>query len=628
MRVGQREIAEGGRRGFGLPALLPLAVALIAVGIVALPSTAQAAGAGYYVSQCHDFFRATPDIPPASGGGAYFADNRCEAAPAALEITNGGPAVINQGAQFTMTAPPGTSIVEVHIDANLRRGNGHHAQIAVFNGSSVVPLVTGPDSNPSWQHYDFGGLNHPQLVLRLYCTNGSCPADSQAHLYARNVTVLLADYVDPSVGALGGSLPADGWQRGTKSFSASASDVGGGIRRLDAEVNGSNVASAGNCNTGNLGFPYSGPIVPCVGTASFDQLFDTSAPPFKNGANNVRVVGVDYPGNFSSAAERTVMVDNALPTLAFTNEQEVNSPETIRANVSDAHSGVAAAKLFMRAADATDWQPLETKLIDGQARAQVDSSSLPAGEYEFRATAGDVAGNAAETTRRADGDLMKLTFPLRAPVELSAHLNRGGSKSQVVRYGTDAKAKGLLLDRSGEPIVGAEVTVVEHFGAGALLRERVSQATTDDKGKWRSKVPAGPSRDVRVTYGGSGKFAPAGRSVGAFLVRSRASLETSRDSIPAGGTLYFDGKVRHFGARIPAGGKLLELQVRVKTGRWQTVGESFRTNENGAYQRSYRFGKQYTQDALFRFRLKVKRESNWPYKRTNTGHRTVVVRAR
>ena len=322
------------------------------------------------------------------------------------------------------------------------------------------------------------------------------------------------------------------------------------------------------------------------------------------------------------------MVDNAPPALAFANEQDADSVETIRADVSDEHSGVGTARLFMRPADGTDWQPLETKLVDGQARASVDSSSLPAGEYEFRATAADVAGNTSETTRRANGEPMKLIFPLRKPAELTAHLNRGGSKSQVVRYGTDAKAKGLLLDPSGEPIAGAEVTVIENFGAGALLRERISQATTDEQGKWRSKIPAGPSREVRATYGGSGKFAPVGKSVGSFLVRSRASLRTSRDSIPAGETLRFNGKVSHFGARIPAGGKLLELQVRVKTGRWQTVGESFRTNENGVYRRSYRFGRQYTQDALFRFRLKVKREANWPYKRTNTGHRTVVVRAR
>lgn len=609
-------------------ASVALAAVIVTTGALAAPAPAQAAGAGYYVHQCGDFFRDTPDIGDPPAAGPYLKANKCTGGDARLEISNAGGTVINQGAQYTMTAPPGTSIVEIHLDANLRRGNGHHAQIAVWNGSSVIPLVTGPDSNPSWQHYAFGGLNDPQLVLRLYCTNGNCPADGQAHLYARNITLLLADHANPSVNGVGGGLLDGGWRRGTQTFSAHASDAGGGVSALHGAVNGGLVATGGSCNTGGLGFPYTGPIVPCGGGASFSQPLNTAVGPFQNGANTIRVTASDYPGNGSSAVERTVMIDNAAPALAFTNAQDPNSPETIRAPVSDQHSGVADAQLELRPAGASEWQELETKLADGEARGQVDSLAVPAGEYEFRATASDVAGNLSQTTKRSDGDPMRLTFPLRAPVELSAHLNRGGSKSQVVRYGTDAKAKGLLLDSRGEPIVGQEVTIVENFGAGALLRERVSQATTDERGKWRSKVPAGPSRDVRATFGGTGRFAPAAKGVGTFLVRSRADFETSRESIPEGQTLGFEGRVRHFGARIPFGGKLVELQVRVRTGRWDTVGEAFRTNERGRYRRSYRFGNQYASDTLFRFRLKVKREANWPYKRTNTRQRKVIVRAR
>ncbi len=612
-----------------------LARGRVALGLVAyaaaigllMPQVVEAAGAGYYVHQCGDFFRATPDVGE-SGGGQYLKQNKCQGSDARLEITNTGAAVINQGGQYTMTAPPGTSIVEIHLDANLRRGSGHHAQIAVWNGSSVIPLVTGPDSNPTWQHYDFGGLNHPQLVLRLYCSNGNCPADGQAHLYARNLTLLLADNSDPSVNGVGGSLLDGGWRRGSQSFAGNASDAGGGVSVLHGTVNGSVVAAGGSCNTGGLGFPYTGPIVPCGAGASFSQGVNTAAGPFQNGANTVRVAASDYPGNGSAVVERTVMVDNAAPALAFPNAQDPNSPETIRASVSDQHSGIAKAAIAMRSVGASEWDELETKLVDGEARAHVDSLALPAGEYEFRATASDVAGNTSETTKRANGDPMRLTFPLRAPVELRAHLNRGGSKAQVVRYGADAKAKGLLLDARGEPIADQEVTIVEYFGAGALLRERISHATTDERGKWRSKVPAGPSRDVRVSFGGTSRYAPAAKGAGAFLVRSRADFETSRKSIPEGKTLTFEGRVRHFGARIPAGGKLLELQVRVRTGRWQTVGEAFRTNERGRYRRSYRFGRQYANDTLFRFRVKVRREAKWPYKRTNSRQRKVIVRAR
>ena len=92
--------------------------------------------------------------------------------------------------------------------------------------------------------------------------------------------------------------------------------------------------------------------------------------------------------------------------------------------------------------------------------------------------------------------------------------------------------------------------------------------------------------------------------------------------------MTFTGKVRHFGARVPSGGKLIELQVRLKTGRWETVGEAFRTDERGRYRRSYRFGKHYVEDALFQFRLKVRREANWPFKRKSTAKKKVIVRAR
>ena len=253
--------------------------------------------------------------------------------------------------------------------------------------------------------------------------------------------------------------------------------------------------------------------------------------------------------------------------------------------------------------------------------------SLPRGEYEFLASATDVAGNTGVTTRREDGVMMRLTFPLKDDVELRAHLNRGGSRGQIVRYGSRAKAKGILLDATGTPLAGQQVAIVEHFGAGALVRERVSHATTDERGKWRSKLPAGPSRDIDARFGGTARYVPAARSVGTLGVRSRASFETSRRNVPEGKAVRFEGKVGHFGARIPSGGKLLQLQVRIKAGRWQTVGEAFRSNERGRYHRRYRFGKHYLSDALFRFRVKVMREARWPYRRMNTAHRKVIVQA-
>lgn len=519
--------------------------------------------------------------------------------------------------------------MEVHADANLRRGSHHQSQIAVWNGSNNQVLANGPDSNPQWLPYHFGGLNHPAAVFLLQCQNGGgCPADGTAHLYARNIVFRLYDWYDPATPGIGGSIFSGGWVRGGQSLSSASSDYGSGVWRVDATVNGQLVGRAESCNNGGLAWPNTGHPVPCPGSQALNLSLNTATGPFHNGENVVRTAVVDWAGNGSGVVERTVKVDNETPSLAFANAQDPNDPELIKAPVSDKFSGLASGALYMRPVDGSDWTTLDARIGGGALEARVDSESLPAGDYEFKASATDVAGNSVATTRRQNGEPMKLAFPLRAPVELRAHLNRGGSKAQVVGYGTDAKAKGLLLNANGKPIEGQQVTIVESFGAGALLRERVSRATTDERGKWRSKVPAGPSRDVRVRFGGTTKYAPDAKGVGTFLVRSGAKFQTSRKSIPEGNTLEFEGRVRHFGARIPAGGKLLELQVRVKTGRWQTVGQAFRTNKRGYYRRTYRFGRHYAGDTLFRFRVKVRREPKWPYKRTNTRQRKVIVRAR
>jgi hypothetical protein len=608
---------------------LAVAAALGVLGVMSVPSSASAAGAAYNVLQCHDNWRAASEMPPVvPGSSRYSAVNKCGTGDARLEVTNWGAALNGQGGWFAFNAPPGTSIREVHLDANLRRGSHHLAQIAVWNGTNNVVLANGPDTNPSWQHYDWGGLSDPALVLLLQCQDaGGCPADSTAHMYARNVHVVLTDWYDPALSSAGGSLLNGGWLRGGQTLSASATDVGSGIGNLDGEVNGQLVARAGSCNNGGLAAGFSGYAAPCAGSAAFSQTFDTSAAPFRNGENIVRCAARDFAGNATAVTQRTVLLDNEKPSVAFANAQDPDDPELIRAPVSDGFSGIATARLYMRQVGATDWIGLDTKVDAGAALARVDSASLPAGEYEFKATVSDVAGNTAETTARKNGDPMKLTFPLRAPARLQAHLANGGSNGQTVPYGTDSKVQGRLVDANGDPIAGKEVLIDEDFGEGALIRHRPTTVTTDENGRFESKVPAGPTRRIDAAFDGTTKYAADRTDVGELTVKSRASFELARKRVPEGATATFEGKVGHVGARIPSGGKLLELQVRLKTGRWDTVGEAFRTSEKGRYKRHYRFGKHYTQDTLFRFRVKVLKERNWPYKRAASKQRKLVVRA-
>jgi hypothetical protein len=74
----------------------------------------------------------------------------------------------------------------------------------------------------------------------------------------------------------------------------------------------------------------------------------------------------------------------------------------------------------------------------------------------------------------------------------------------------------------------------------------------------------------------------------------------------------FRGRLAHLGARLPAGGKLVELQVGRPEG-WDTVRQAFRTRANGRWRFPFRFGDYYAAPTRFRFRLKVGREADWPY---------------
>jgi hypothetical protein len=111
-------------------------------------------------------------------------------------------------------------------------------------------------------------------------------------------------------------------------------------------------------------------------------------------------------------------------------------------------------------------------------------------------------------------------------------------------------------------------------------------------------------------------------------VRTRTTFRLSRRRVPEGRRVVFRGRVAHRAARIPAGGKLIELQVRDGR-RWDTVRQAFYTRPSGRYRLRYRFGRFYASNVSYRFRIKVLRERGWPYKApVKSRSRRLVVEAR
>ena len=606
-----------------------LAVGLLAaIAIAWAPSSSSAAGGLYNVVKCHPMHLEADEIEVVGGHPSYQTVDDCNASSPdpKVGIYDTGAAGNNSYTQFVYSAPPGTHLETVCLDYRLRRESHHRAEILAYPGFDV--LASGGDGPDGWTHQCFD-LNHTNLIIRLACSQaGGCPVGSNAHAYVRSIVLAVADDSDPVITAFGGDLFSGGWLRGSKTLVADAADAGAGMYQLVASANGVEIGrGASHCNTDGLQWNLAPRLRPCEPEVdSLDVSIDTRVAPFTSGANIVTVSATDYAGNADSET-RTVHVDNAHPVGAFANQQRVDDPELVVASVSDAHSGVAVAQIFYRAVGASDWQPVQTRVAGGEASAYVESSGVPPGEYEFRLAVTDVAGNPFETTLRDDGTPMRLSFPLRSPVELRTSLGPGGSTGQTVPYGTDSRVHGRLLDAHGEPLAVQEVVVVDHFDNGALFPRAERPVVTDEEGRFSTLEPAGPTRSIEATFAGTNKYLPAEDEVGKFAVKGAASFNTSAEVIKEGSAIAFSGKVRHHGARIPAGGKLVEVQYRLKTGRQRTLKGPFRTEPDGSYRLVYRFSKALTADALFRFRLKLRNEGNWPFKGSVSKWRKVIVRA-
>ena len=339
---------------------------------------------------------------------------------------------------------------------------------------------------------------------------------------------------------------------------------------------------------------------------------------------------VDDGGRSNGLANRaprvaTVRIDRTPPSVAFANSQDPREPELLRAWVSDSLSGPdpSRGRIAMRAGGSGDaFEALPTSVLaGGELRARWDSDAYPPGEYEFRATGHDEAGGTAITARRRNGSPMVLSNPLKVPTAVVAAW-AGGRQRRTVPYGRGVRLSGRLTAGVRAPLVGATVRVVERYAIGALPRMRTSSVTTGPDGAYSLRLPAGPSREVEVAFGGG---ATLGRSAGGPLrlgVRSAVRLSASARVARIGGRpLVFRGRVLPAEA-IPAAGKAVQLQFRLAAGEWSEF-RTVQTDRWGRFRYAYRFSDDDSSGARFQFRAYVPAHEDWPYE--PAGSRPILV---
>src|SRR5215211_396735 len=597
------------------------------------PTTAAGTGRTYEVVQCDPLNRGVSGVA-LEDAPSYAVKQGCgdPKEDHAIKVTNTRFAQHGRSGRVHWSMPsPSLRIMGAQVQANLRRDHGHVARLWLADGAGheIARVASGGKHATGFRKYSWHstGPRAQQFVAHLRCElRRGCKHSDVAKTWLRDVHLEVADYADPRLNAVRGSLLDSGWLRGERTLDAHASDLGSGVSQLSVSVNG--VRSSlqnGSCNE-ILGTRTATQFSSCESEALMQTRSLTTEPPFHDGRNAVAVCALDFATN-GSCRERRILVDNKRPSVVFTNFQNPNDPELIRASVSGATSGVASGQLYYRAIGSTIWRPLTTQHRFGQLRARIDSTIDPPGQYEFMATAIDAAGNKTFTTKRANGQPMVLMFPLKSGVRLKAHL-AGGSRKVTLSYGRPSKVWGVLQDASGQPLSKQEVTVTEYFGEGALIDRRVRTVHTDSRGRWKERLPGGPSRKVTASYAGTRRYLPEATQAGNLRVKTKASFHLSRHRVREGHKVAFKGRIGHFAARIPSAGKLVELDV--KDGKnWQTVRHPFYTRPNGKYRLHYRFGRFYVSNVRYRFRVRVIRERNWPYKAPVSSRvRKLIVKAR
>lgn len=372
------------------------------------------------------------------------------------------------------------------------------------------------------------------------------------------------------------------------------------------------------------------------------------------GVHTLTYTARDLAGNESPTVTRVLAVDGSAPTVEF-ETGDPDAPRTIAVIVRDQLSGLATAQIEYRRVDAQGsseerlWKHLgSAEIVDPDSsnvlrfERTIPDEKLPAGRYEFRATASDAAGN---TTQNADGNsgaLRALTLPIRKTVEVYAAVadvqQRCVSKSgkacrsaaacpkklrcrntnvvlrehaatRVIRaFGRRTTLVGEVFDDRGRPLAGTALAVY----AKPKDRDefRVADAVTDAGGRFESAIADGPTRSFVVRYAGDEHNLP-GSAEATLGIRAGVTLKLSRKRLHSGATLLLSGRLRSGSDWLSRDGKLVVLQYLSAAG-WSPAVATPHTDHKGNFIASYRWPK-VTRPTTFVFRAHVPAEALWPF---------------
>ncbi len=194
---------------------------------------------------------------------------------------------------------------------------------------------------------------------------------------------------------------------------------------------------------------------------------------------------------------------------------------------------------------------------------------------------------------------------------------KGGNARLAGRSDRPTLVTGRLSGASG-PVAGARVCVAARVRGTGALEEIVATPTTDGRGSFTARIPAGPSREIRLAH-----WPNVDRAHERYLsLTSRAiprlRLRPRRD--------LANGERVRFGVRLPGPASARRrVVIQARAGhRWIRIAGG-RTAANGNWRGGYRF-RSTTGARRYAFRARVPKQAGYPYAAGRSAiRRTTVV---
>lgn len=329
------------------------------------------------------------------------------------------------------------------------------------------------------------------------------------------------------------------------------------------------IAEVGSLAVHAASFTIGDDIAPTAGPVSGD-LTQPGA-----GVGSIRFVAKD---DWSGVYRASVEVDG-VPVVAVTPNQ--NDGNCVRLG---------------QAGDANDFVRVRPCPASQEVELALPAGSATAGSHSLRVRVFDAAGNAAT----AFGPAPMTVTPAQAAGVGSLATGRfvpdkPGTRS--AQYGMTTRLSGVLLDRLGNPLSAAKVSVTMRAPA-AKVRERVREIVTGADGRYAVSVPGTATRTVEFSHTASG--ASLAQRV---AITSRIALRAVRAHVKPYGKLRLSGRLPSERARR---GATAAIQVR-RAGGWRTIAAP-RVARSGSFKLAYKLRR--TAHATFVFRALIRPSSD------------------